>query len=128
MISYPHGHIGRKIEKIRKIKEIKQDTLAKALGITRQGYARMEQSENIDSEKLKVIADTLGVTAEAIRNFNEDAVINNNIYDQNNTVINYNLNAAEKVVELYEKLLQSEKEKVTMLEKMVELLSSKISA
>lgn len=112
-------HVGRKIESIRNIKGIKQDTLAKALGITRQGYAKIEKNENVDEEKLDKIAETLGVTADDIKNFNENAVINNNIYDQNNTVINYNINAMEKIVELYDALLKSEREKVALLESML---------
>ncbi|WEK17956.1 MAG: helix-turn-helix transcriptional regulator [Candidatus Pedobacter colombiensis] len=112
-------HLGRKIESIRNLKGIKQETLAKALGISRQGYAKMEKNEKVDKDKLDIIAETLGVPAEAIKNFNENAIINNNIYDQNNTVINYNINAIEKIVELYDALLKSEREKIALLESLL---------
>jgi transcriptional regulator with XRE-family HTH domain len=119
-------HIGRKISRIRELKGMKQETLAAAMGVTQQAISKLEQAEELDEERLKLVADALNVSTTAIRNFNEDAVINNNIYDQNNTVINYQFNPIEKYVEivenntqLYERLLKSEKEKVELLEKML---------
>jgi transcriptional regulator with XRE-family HTH domain len=120
------GHIGRKIERIRELRGIKQDTLASKLGISQQAVSKLEQSETIDAKKLKEIADALGVTADTIKNFNEDVVINNNNFNeqnQNNTVINYQFNPIDKLVEvfeenkkLYERLLESERKKNELLE------------
>ena len=115
----PEHNIGRKIESIRKLKNIKQDTVAKALGMTRQGYSKIEQADTVEAGKLTVIAETLGVPVEAIKNFNEISAIHNNIYDQNNTVINYNFNPIEKIVELYDSLLKSEREKNALLEQLL---------
>ena len=70
------NHIGRKIERIRELKGIKQETLANALGISQQSVSKIEKSENIDSEKLELVAKVLGVSAENIRDFNEDAIFN----------------------------------------------------
>jgi len=112
--------MGRKIERIRKIKDIKQETLATALGISRQSLSKVEQSEQVDDDKLEAIAKALGVTSDFIKNFSDEAIINNNIYDQNNTVINYNFNPIEKIVELYERILNLEKEKNDLLQKLLE--------
>ena len=116
------GHIGRKIVRIRELKGMKQETLANMIGVSQQTVSRMEQSDVIDEEKLKQVADALEVSVDAIKNFNEDAVINhmNNIhnnYDSSvNAVIYYQLSPIEKIVELYERLLKSEKEKIELLE------------
>lgn len=72
----------------------------------------------------------LGVTADAIKNFNEEQMILNiqNNYDQANPSINFpfqcTFNPLDKYIEameenerLYEALLKSEREKVTMLQK-----------
>lgn len=102
--------LGRKIERIRKIKGISQETLAGNIGMTRQALARLEQSDVIEDTKLVLVAKGLGVTSDSIKHFNEEAIFNNNIFDQNNTVINNNFNPIEKIVELYERMLQRERE------------------
>lgn len=121
-------HIGRKISRIRELRGMKQETLAVELGISQQAVSKMEQSENIEEEVLEKIATVLGVPAEAIKNFSDEAVINIISSTLHNTsgLVNYNptftFNPIEKIVELYnekvallERLLQSEKEKVEIL-------------
>lgn len=119
-------HIGRKIRRLREIKGIKQEALATQLGITHQAISKMEQSASIDEEKLKLVADALGVTPETIKNFSEEMAINNisNTYENSHvTMVNYQFNPIEKIVELYddkvallERLLESEREKNQILE------------
>lgn len=121
-------HIGRNISKIREIKGIKQETLAEILGISQQKVSQYENSEEIEDAKLEPIAKALGVTTEAIKSFNEDSIINffNNFYDNSfaNSQGTFNANQCtfnplDKVVELYERLVQAEKDKVTYLEKLL---------
>jgi transcriptional regulator with XRE-family HTH domain len=114
------NHIGRKIERIRELRGIKQETLASGLGITQQAVSKMEQSEKIDDEKLERVAELLGVNADTIKNFNEEAVFTNFSYDQS-TVINYqnNQNPIDKIAELYEGLLASERQKNIQLEVLI---------
>jgi len=121
-------HIGRKIERIRSIRGMKQETLATLLNVTQGAVSRMEQSENIDDEKLKSIAEALGVTIEAIKNFDEQATINiisSTFHD--NASVNHNctliFNPLEKWIEaieenkkLYERLLESERKRNELLE------------
>lgn len=106
-------HIGRKIERIRELRGMKQDTLAAALGITQQAVSKMEASENVDDDRLQKVATVLGVTANAIRNFNEDAIFNNinNTFHDNSALVNYQFNPIDKIVELYERMLKAEREK-----------------
>lgn len=114
-------HIGRKIERIRELRGMKQDTLAAALGITQQAVSKMEASENVDEERLQKVATALGVTPDAIRNFNEDAIFNNinNTFHDNSALVNYQFNPIDKIVELYERMLKAEKEKNALLESLI---------
>ncbi len=128
-------HIGRKISRIRELKDMKQEALAQALGTNQQAVSVIENSETIDEEKLEAVAKALGVTVEAIKNFSEEAVFNyfNNIYDNDfshsNGAIQSNqctFNALDKLIEvyeekekLYERLLQAEKDKNEYLEKLL---------
>ena len=73
-----------------------------------------------EDEALDKIAKVLGLTPEAIKAFSEDAVFNiiaNNFTDNSQNNNNYlcTINPLEKIIELYERLLASEKEKVELL-------------
>ncbi|MBF4517347.1 helix-turn-helix transcriptional regulator [Flavobacterium sp. ANB] len=117
------NHIGRKISRIRELRDMKQEALAQALGTNQQAISAIENSETIDEEKLVEIAKALGVSAEAIKSFSDENVINyfNTFNDsQGNFQSNYcTFNPLDKVVELYERLVLAEKEKVEYLEKLL---------
>ncbi|WP_144603932.1 helix-turn-helix domain-containing protein [Algoriphagus algorifonticola] len=122
-------HIGKKIERIRILKGIKQETVAAELGVTQGAISRMEQSEDIDDEKLNRIAEVLGVSTELIRNFNEEAAVNiiSNAFHDNSTLngllFNPSFNPVDKLIELfeenknlYERMLETERSKIKLLE------------
>ncbi len=117
-------HIGRKISRIRELRGIKQEYLASELGVSQQTVSRMEQAETIEDDVLEKVAGILGVSADAIKSFDEEKAIYNiqNNYDNAAHNINYNFNPIEKIVQLYdekiallERLLQAEKEKNELL-------------
>jgi transcriptional regulator with XRE-family HTH domain len=123
------NHIGRKISRIRELRDMKQEALAQALGLSQQTVSAIENSETIDDEKLTEVAKALGVNTEAIKNFTNENMINytNNFYDNSftngiNGMFNPShctFNPIDKVVELFERMLLSEKEKVEFLEKLL---------
>jgi transcriptional regulator with XRE-family HTH domain len=116
-------HIGRKISKIRELRGMKQEALAAMLGVSQQTVSNLENSQHVEDEILNKVASALGVTTDAIKNFSEDAVLNiiNNTFTSHDTstlnAINFqpSFNPLDKVVELYERLLQSEREKTELL-------------
>ncbi|WP_202701021.1 helix-turn-helix domain-containing protein [Flavobacterium sp. UGB4466] len=118
-------HIGRNISRIRELRGMKQEALAIAIGVSQQSVSNIEGSETVDEEKLSKIAEVLGVSAEAIKNFSDEAVLNiiGNTYHDSNVVngsaYSCNFNPLDKVVELYERLVLAEKEKVEYLEKLL---------
>ena len=124
-------HIGRNISRIRELRGMKQEALANAIGISQQSVSNIEGSETVEEEKLKAIAEVLGVTTEAIKNFSDEAVLNiigNTYHVDNSSAVNYGctFNPLDKLVEayeenkkLYERLVQAEKDKVEYLEKLL---------
>lgn len=118
-------HIGRNISRIRELREMKQEALAQAIGVSQQTISTIENSESVDEERLQEIAKALGVSAEGIKNFSDEAVLNiiSNTFNDNamlNAVnVQPNFNPLDKVVELYERLVQAEKDKVAYLEKLL---------
>lgn len=120
------SHIGRKISRIRELRGMKQEALAVAMGVSQQTVSNLENSEEIDEKRLKVVADALGVSLEAIENFSDENMIAyfNSFHD--NSVnhgplqpMHCTFNPLDKVVELYERLVQAEKDKVEYLEKLL---------
>lgn len=63
------NHIGRKISRIRELRDMKQEALAQALGTNQQAISAIENSGTIDEDKLVEVAKALGVTVEAIKKF-----------------------------------------------------------
>lgn len=112
-------HIGRKIGRMRELLGVKQETLAAELGISQQSVSKMEQSEKVDDERLEQVAKILGVETEAIHRFNEESIVNNINNTFHDSSIQNQINPVKEIIELYERLLQSEREKVAMLEKLL---------
>lgn len=116
-------HIGRKIERVRRLRGMNQTELGDLLGITKQAVSKMEQSEKIDDDKLKQVADALGVTEEGLKRFSEETVLyyTNNFYENCQVsasnigpitnVENLNHFSMEQAVKLFEELLRIEREK-----------------
>lgn len=122
-------HEGRNVKRIREILGIKQDTLAIELDVSQQTISALEQKEALDKDMLEKIAKALKVSSEAIKNFNEETAVNffNTFNDDSinhGAFAAYNFNCTfnplDKVIELYEALLKSEKEKIALLEKMLD--------
>lgn len=120
------NHIGRKISRIRELKDMKQEALAQALGVSQQTVSTIENSETIEEERLVEVAKALGVSIEAIKNFTDENMITyfNNFYDNSfahgaTSPYYCTFNPIDKVVELLERMLQAEKEKVEYLEKLL---------
>lgn len=105
---------------------LKQEGLAYLLGEdwNQKKISALEQKDVIDELLLEDVAKHLKVSIDAIKKFDEDAAVNviNNNFHSNDTstlnAINYSctFNPIEKIIELYEALVKSEKEKVEILQ------------
>lgn len=118
-------HEGRNVKRIREILGIKQDALAHDLGLSQQAVSALEQKEALDKDMLEKIAGILKVTPESIKSFSEESVINiiSNTFNSHDTSTMNAItcfNPMDKMIELYEALLKSEREKIVLLERMLE--------
>lgn len=116
-------HIGRNISRIRELRGMKQEALALAIGVSQQTISNIEGSENVEESMLEKLSSLLNVTPEGIKNFSEETVfniINNTFKDNSSNNNNYlcTINPLDKILELYERLLEAEKQKVSYLEKL----------
>jgi transcriptional regulator with XRE-family HTH domain len=118
-------HDGLNVQKVRVYFGVKQERLAYELGISQSEMSKIEQQNEIDDSLLSRIAASLGLSPEVIRDFDlERAIYNINSYKDatisagaTTTVYaaSQQINPIEKIVELYERLLQSEREKIDIL-------------
>ena len=115
----PKVHHGKNIKRFRDILGVNQDDLAVKLNLTQQAISRLEQKEAIDEETLTTVADALKIPIEAIKNMTDEGAINiiaNTFNSYDTSVGNQSnhhcaFNPIEKIVELYERMLELEREK-----------------
>ncbi|HFK5565463.1 TPA: helix-turn-helix domain-containing protein [Elizabethkingia anophelis] len=125
-------HQGRNIKRFREMLGIKQDALAYELGEdwNQKKISLLEQKESVEKDILEQVAKILKVPTEAIENFDEEqaiSVIANTFTDSFNNSTNafaYNnnctFNPLDKMVELYERMLEQQKEMIEKLEKLIQ--------
>jgi transcriptional regulator with XRE-family HTH domain len=130
-------HLGNNIKSIRELKNMKQDTLADLLGPewTQKKVSQLEAKAEIDDPMLEQVAKALDVPIEALKTFSVDKTIQifkndftgnavlqtqGNIYFPTFNPIDKLMQVMDENKKLYEELLKSEREKVAMLERLLE--------
>ena len=128
-------HQGRNIKRFREMLGIKQEALASELGEdwNQRKVSLLEQKDVVEPEVLDQVAKVLKVPVDAIRKFDEETAynvigkvvtnVNDNatgqIFQFSPTInpIDKWMEAIEEIKKLYERLLDSEKEKIELLKK-----------
>lgn len=128
-------HQGKNITRFRQMLGMKQDLLASIMGDdwNQIKISRLEAKEEIEDGILDEVAKALKIPVEAIKNFDEDAaisIVSNTFNDEAVAYVeNYKCTFnpldkwAEEITEnrkLYERLLQAEKEKIELLQKLLD--------
>ncbi len=124
-------HEGRNVKRFREMLGMKQDALASALGDdwNQKKISLLEAKETIEPDILEDVAKILKVPVNAIKNLDEEGAINiiaTTFNSHDNSFAHqctFNINPIDKWIEaleenkkLYERLLQTEREKVALLE------------
>lgn len=122
-------HQGRNIKRFREMLGIKQEVLAYELGDdwNQKKISLLEQKELIENDILDQVAKILKVPVKAIENFDEDSAINiiSNTFHEGSIAnataenIQCTFNPLDKMVELYERMLEQQKEMIDRLEKLI---------
>ncbi len=123
-------HQGRNIKRFREMLGIKQEALALELGDdwNQRKVSLLEQKEVIEPEILQQVSAIMKLPIEAFQNLDDEQAINifsNTFHDfKDNAVasaMNYQctFNPLDKVMELFERLLTSEREKVELMKEIL---------
>ncbi|MDY9919214.1 Helix-turn-helix [Porphyromonadaceae bacterium NLAE-zl-C104] len=123
-------HHGHAVKRFRRTLGKKQEALAADMGISQALVSYYENKKVIEDDMVEKFAKALNVAPELIKELEEDPVtviIENNSIENNhgrgyvaidNSTNHYN--PVEKIVELFEKLLEKEQAKIELLEKLLD--------
>ena len=108
-------HVGENITKIRKMRGMRQEELARKIGCTQQSISKIEKSPFINNKTLKKISEVLHVSVEDIREFDDETIFRYAPDPSKQESNQEKDNVIEKIIALYERLLQTEREKIAIL-------------
>jgi len=117
-------HIGYNLQRVREIVGMKQLARAELCGWSQQQMSKLENSEEVEDDTLKIIAEKLGVTPEFIKNFNDEKTVyyiqNNNTFKDNSSTQHFkpqiNNGSVDQLFQLLEKYLQDDQKKTAQIE------------
>lgn len=111
---------GANVRRWREWRNTNQDVLAELIGVSQATLSGYEKKDKLDLDILEKIAKALNIPLEAITELESGASINivANTFDNFSSAVNWQptFNPIDKIVELYDKLLETEKEKIKLLE------------
>ena len=123
------GNQGANVRRWREWRNIKQEVLAEMIGVSQATMSGIEKKETIDPETVDKIAKALDIPVEAITELAKENTVNifsgsGNQQNQNtgqieNQTVAPTFNSIDKVAELYERLLKSEQEKISLLQEVL---------
>lgn len=134
-------HQGRNIRFFRNARDLKQEDFAERIGIKQPVITKIEKQSIIEESMLLKCAEVLGISVDMLKEFNPEKMFDSYTYhidkiqnsnggfsslrdfanatNTNNYPIEKLMELHHKNTELYERLLQAEKEKNALLEKMM---------
>jgi transcriptional regulator with XRE-family HTH domain len=114
---------GANIRRWREWRNVNQDVLAEQIGVSQATLSGYEKKDKLEQDILEKVAKALDIPVEAITEMENGASINiiANTFDNQSSAVNWcpTFNPIDKVIELYDKLLESEKEKVALLQEVL---------
>lgn len=118
---------GKNIERICNILDISNEQLAKMLNVDIETFQNYIETEILGDNIIKNIADKLDIHPDIIKKLGEDNTtvnIQNNYEGSNSNAFQVAMqshtfihNPYEKIIELYERLLQAKEEQIILLDK-----------
>lgn len=120
------AHHGYNVQRLCEIMGVSPKDLAERTGLTIDAISKLENKEVIEEKVLDKISKALNIPSEAIKNYRDEASISivSNSFDNNGSAVaagyqyqsECTFNPVDKIVELYERMLKIEQEKIALLE------------
>jgi transcriptional regulator with XRE-family HTH domain len=117
-------HIGSKLKRLREIKNLKQEDVAKRLNISKQAYSKIERDETkLDIQRIMDLSEIFEVSAEELLrgescnvNLNQPKECNNQQFSGNLSTINNHYYYGNEITPLLQKTIESQQETIKRLE------------
>ena len=112
--------IGDRIKRLRESRNYSQDYVSSKLGISQKAYSKIENNETkLNLDHLYRLSEVLETPVGEIIDPNAKAIYNHfqTVHGEGFVLNKY---TSEKIVELYEKLLKSKDEEITLLKTLLE--------
>jgi transcriptional regulator with XRE-family HTH domain len=118
--------LGKKIKKIRELKNFTQEHVASEIGITQGAYSKIENGDtDLTINKLEQIATVLEMLPEDILTFNDKQIIFNVSHNQNATGVLIKNQISKNEKKSFEDHIQSLKEENSYLKSTINKLINK---
>lgn len=118
MIELNSIQFGKKIRKLREIKNMTQEYVAKKIEMSISGYGKIERGEsNLSMHKMEKIAKVIGFDIDEIVQFEEDNLLFN-VKVKNNSEIMEN-NTSSQEIKFLEQIILQLKEENAFLKKII---------
>jgi transcriptional regulator with XRE-family HTH domain len=100
-------HLGEKIRKVRSLQKVSQEYMGLKLGMSQQEYSKLEAGKmEVDTNKLSLIANVLGVDPLSILEFDDSIVFHNHQQQGGSaSVYNYQMQPPVEFLEKYNHVL-----------------------
>lgn len=121
--------LSNKLHKMRVSREIKQEVIAKELGISQQAYSQLERGlVNFTPQLVNKICHFFNIPVMEFLNFgNEIKIINSQAYNNNyNTNSTYESKNTHNEEHLWDDLIQSKEKVIQLQQKLIEKLEQEI--
>ncbi len=113
--------IGQKIKKVRELRNYTQEYMAEKLGLSQNGYGKMEREDSdISVTRLTQIAEILEVNLLDLLTFDENKLFFNITHNTTGNGIAIYAALTDKERDLYEKMISQLKEENTFLKSLLE--------
>lgn len=126
------------MRELREKQGLTQAELAEKIGLTPNGYAKIERNETMpQAESIKKIAQVLGVSMEMLMNNNEEVrnivILSDNTTTENSMTvgiknISCNQEEYEIQIDLLKQIIDEKDKRIKNLEDLVELLKKQLAA
>jgi len=116
--------IGRKIESVRLLRNMTQKAVANAVGLTKEGYGKIERSNSITEQRLNQIATVLRVTTKGILEFSEDKLYTANKKPQHQNQ-EIDKQPALRILLLIEQIAQAQAQLILIKQETIDLLKAR---
>jgi transcriptional regulator with XRE-family HTH domain len=116
-------HVGYKVKKVREIRNLTQQYVADKIGLSLKQYGKIENGQIVpDEERLSKIAESLDVSVDKIKSYDENVILNNTFYNEHGANVVIQNGLSEEQIGTYERLIEEKDKRIALMEEQITLL------